>query len=107
MWSILFFSTAKTTLHFIIEPDYFAELDGFLLHENGGLACSGKVEDPDDVDEAHYASDKPEEVQVEEVLGPVLGRGQHKKKILEWYGLDLCLWESKYMNAHLHCRNRK
>ena len=36
-------------------------------------------------------SDEPEEVQVEEVLGPVLGQGQRKKKILEWYGLDLCL----------------
>ena len=35
--------------------------------------------------------------QVEEVPGPVLGQGQRKKKILEWYGLDLCLWESKYM----------
>ena len=52
-------------------------------------------------------SDEPEEVQVEEVLGPVLGQGQRKKKIFEWYGLDLCLWESKYMNAHLHCRNCK
>ena len=101
------------------EPDYFAELEdsgivdesdtpvdvviehiidesasaprGFLLCENGSLARSGRVEDPDDVDEAH-ASDKEVEDTIPE---PVLGWGQRKKKVSEWYGLDLHLWESK------------
>lgn len=103
------------------EPDYFEELDdsvvvdesdtpvdvviehivdesasaprGFLLRENGSLARSGRVEDPDDVDEGHASNEEVEDpIQVPE---PVLGRGQRKKKISERYGLDLCLWESK------------
>jgi len=64
---------------------------GFLLHEDGSLARSGRVENPDDGDEAH-ASDQEVEDPIPE---PVLGRGQRKKKVLERYGLDLHLWESK------------
>jgi hypothetical protein len=72
-----------------IEPDYFAELEdsgvvnksdtpvdvaikhiidesassprGFLLHEDGSLARSGRVEDPDDVDNAHASADEEDE----------------------------------------------
>ena len=66
---------------------------GFLLCENGSLARSGRVEDPDDVDEAHVSEEEVEDpIQVPE---PVLGRGQRKKKVSERYGLDLRLWESK------------
>ena len=101
------------------EPNYFVELDdsgvvdesdtpvdaaiehiidesvsaprGFLLRENGSLACSGRVEDPNDADEAHVSDEEVEEP----IPEPVLGRGQRKKKVLERYGLELHLWESK------------
>lgn len=106
------------------EPDYFAELEdngvvdesdtpvdvviehiikesagaprGFLVHEDGSLARSGRIENPDDVDDA-----SDEEVLVEDPTSssipspkPVLGRGQRKKKVSERYGLELHLWES-------------
>jgi len=64
---------------------------GFLLRENGSLARSGRVEDPDDVDEAHASDEEVEDT----IPEPVLGRGQRKKKVSERYGLDLRLWESK------------
>jgi len=112
-------STHNNTAGEDTEPDYFAELEdsgvvdesdtpvdvaiehiidesasaprGFLLREDGSLAHSGRVEDPDDVDETH-ASDEEVEDPIPE---PVLGRGQRKKKVSERYGLELHLWESK------------
>ena len=45
---------------------------GFLLREDGSLAHSGRVENPDNGDEAH-ASDKEVEDPIPE---PVLGQGQ-------------------------------
>ena len=114
-------STHNNTAGEDTEPDYFAELDdsgvvdesdtpvdvaiehiidesaraprGFLLRENGSLARSGKIEDPDDVDEAHMSDDSEE---IEDLIPePVLGRGQRKKKVSERYGLELRLWESE------------
>ena len=55
------------------------------------VVISGRIENPDDGDEAH-ASDEEVEDPIPE---PVLGWGQRKKKVSERYGLDLRLWESK------------
>ena len=49
------------------------------------------MEDPNDADEAHVSDEEVEEP----IPEPALGRGQRKKKVLERYGLELHLWESK------------
>jgi hypothetical protein len=65
-----------------------------LLREDGSLARSGRLEDPNDVDDAPASADEEDEDPIQ-VPEPVLGRGQQKKKISERYGLELRLWESK------------
>ena len=106
-----------------VEPDYFTEPDdigvvdesdtpvdvaiehvlaesagaphGFVVRDDGALARSGNVEDPDsdDVDGACTSEGQVEPpVNVPE---PILGWGHRKKKVSERYGLELHLWESK------------
>jgi len=66
---------------------------GFLVREDGGLARSGNVEDPDGADDTHMSEEQNEDLA--NVPEPVLGRGQRKKKASQRYGLELQLWESK------------
>ena len=65
---------------------------GFLVHEDGGLARSGNVEDPD-ADDTHMSEEQNEDLA--NVPDPVLDWGQRKKKASQRYGLELQLWESK------------